>query len=299
MMATMSDPIASAEAFRARSKQVELPRCDGLRASAILLLVVQSLLTTRLAEVIDLRPAVQAGFALTGFLLTSFLLRDRTRSADRGAGAPVDGAVGSARSVLASLPVFPLIGAVVALLYLPQILATESISAPEFHEWPALLDRTLKRSLADYQGHSFDGRSLVFWPLAVLVVPRRWLGLTILGMLGSGLTVQFSSLLSGKIRPAAILVSPSPLDLMAAGSLVAAIRQDFGGSGDRSLARWAILMGLVLAGASVGLRQPGGLPSWGSTTWLSAPDGFGAINFILKIMATTLVSTLAWRDLGH
>ena len=119
-----------------------------------------------------------------------------------------------------------------------------------------------------------------------------------LAFLGGGLTVQVASLLSDEVRSASVLVAPSPIDLLAAGSLAAAIWQGLGKSGNGPLARWAMLMGLALVTAAIGISSQNGLTSWGSMALFSGPPGFGAVNFILKIMATTLVGSLAWRGVG-
>jgi hypothetical protein len=294
-MTLATDLFPSPEAHRARSRHSELPRCDGLRVSALAMALTQSLMTSRVAEAVNLGLVVQVEFALTGFLLASFLIRDHT--VPEGVG--LDDAASKAKQLLRSLPTSSLFAVVAAILYLPTILAIESVPVPDLIELPAMIDRGLRLGLADFLRNSADGRSLIAWPLIVLFLPRRLLGVALLALLGSGLTVQFSGLLSGELRPASILVSPSPIDLLAAGSLVAAIWQGVGRSGNGPLARWAMLMGLALAVGSIGFRSQSSLPTWGSLTLLSAPHGFGAVNFILKIMATTLVGSLAWRDIGR
>jgi hypothetical protein len=295
MSVFIPDFLPSPEAHRARSGPFELPRCDGLRIAALAMALTQYLRTTRGAQAIDLGLVIQAFFALTGFLLADFLIRDRKEPE-----VPrLDDLLTKVGALLRTLPTPYLCAVVAIVVYLPGLLAMESVPVPDLKELPALIVRCLTSSLADFLRDSADGRSLVVWPLIVLFLPRRCLGLAFLGFLGSGLTVQFSGLLSGEVRPASILVAPSPLDLLAAGALVAAIVQGMGRSGNGPLARWALLMGLALATATIGFRSDHGLTNWGSLALLSAPPGFGAVNFILKIMATTLVGSHAWRDLGR
>ena len=298
MPTIIHDLIPSAEGHRARSRPMELPRCDGLRACAALTAIAQYLITTRASETLNLGFAVRVGFAVSGFLLARFLLRERVEASNRRRGVASNDRDSWGRSLVQALPVSSMIVVVVGVLYLPQLLALESLPIPDPNELPAWIDRNAYEILADFQQFSFEGRSLIAWPLVILLAPRRWLGLVFLGVLGSGLMAQFSGLLSGEVRPASILVNPSPLDLISAGAMAAAMFHGDGGSDNGRLGRWAMLMGLVLAAASIGFRYQDGLPNWGSVAMLSAPPGFGAVNFILKIVATTLVATLSWRDIS-
>ena len=298
MAANAPEVYISVQGQRARSRPAELPRCDGLRACAAAIALAQYLMATRLLESVNLEPGVRAGFALSGFLLASFLLRERGRAVDEGQGSGPLGEGAWGRALIQALPVASLIAPIVAVACIPRLMALESLPIPDFNELPAWIIRALSGSFADFQKTSFDGRSLIAWPLVILLAPRRLLGLALLAVLGSGLTVQFSGLLSGVVRPALILVGPSPLDLLSAGALAAAIFHGNRRSEHGRLGHWAMLMGLALAAASIGFLYQEGLPNWGSVALLSAPAEFGAVNFILKIMATTMIASLSWRDLG-
>ena len=289
------DLVPSAEARRARSKHSELPRCDELRFCALVMAFTHCLETTRALGFINLGPVIQAEFALTGFLLAGFLLKNRGHDETPGLAGPTS----KVGTILRIMPTSFLFGIVVALHYLPGILALESFRAPELSEWPALFNKGLRSGLTDFIQGSGEGHSWIAWPLIILFVPRRLLGITFLVVLGSGLAFQFTGLISDELQPASLLVAPSSLDLLAAGALFAAIWQGAGKSGNGALARWALLMVLALVAGSLGFRSRDVLTNWGSLTLLSAPSGFGAVNFILKIMATTLVGSLAWRDIGR
>lgn len=288
----------SVEARRAHSRHVELPGCDGLRLCATLTAIAQYLVTTRASEAVGLGLAVRVGFALSGFLLTAFLLEDRGQGSSRRRGMASSGRYSWEKQLLQSLPVSSIVLVVVGVLTLPKLMTLESIPVFDLNELPAWINRVAGLNFAEFHQFSFEGRSLIACSLAILLAPRRLLGLVFLGVLGSGLMIQFSGLLSGDLGPATLLVNPSPLDLLSAGALASAMVHGFGRSGTGHLGRWAVLMGLALASASIGVRYQGGLPNWGTVAMLSAPPGFGAVNFILKIVATTLVATLSWRDIG-
>ena len=290
--------VPSVEAHRARSRHLELPRCDGLRICAALTAVAQYLMTTRVSETVDFGLVVRVGLALSGFLLTAFLIRERGPAADRRGGIARSGQGSWGGSLLQGLPVPSMILIVVGVLSLPKLMALESIPVPDLNELPAWINRTANATFAEFHQASFEGRSLIAWSLAMLLAPRRLLGLVFLGVLGSGLMIQFSGLVSGDLRPATLLVNPSPLDLISAGALASAMLHGNGRSETGRLGHWALLMGLALATASIGALHQEGLPSWGSVAMLSAPRGFGAVNFILEIVATTLVAALSWRDIG-
>jgi hypothetical protein len=242
--------------------------------------------------------AVRVGFAVSGFLLTDFLLRERREASDRRRPVALNDEGSWGRWLLQALPVSSMILVVVGVLYLPQFLALESVTLPELNDLPAWINRQVHAALADFQDFSFEGHSLIVWPLMILLAPRQLLGLVFLSVLGSGLMTQFSGLLSDELRPASILVNASPLDLISVGALVGAIICGDGRSGNGQLGHWALLMGLALAVASIGFCYQDGLPIWGSVALVSAPKGFGAVNFILKIVATTLAATLSWRDIS-
>jgi hypothetical protein len=260
--------------------------------------IAQYLMTTRVSEAVNLDFVVRVGFAVSGFLLTDFLLRERREASHRRRPIALNDGGSWGRWLLQALPVSSMILVVVGVLYLPKFLALESITLPELNELPAWINRQVHATFADFQDLSFEGRSLIFWPLVIMLAPRQLLGLVFLSVLGSGLMAQFSGLLSDELRPASILVNASPLDLISVGALVGAIICGDGRSGSGQLGHWALLMGLALAVASIGFCYQDGLPIWGSVALVSAPKGFGAVNFILKIVATTLAATLSWRDIS-
>jgi hypothetical protein len=253
---------------------------------------------TRISESIDLRLPIQFGFGLSGFLLAGFLLRAR-ETVDSASDAVVTSKQGSwSRTFLQGVPIPWLVLVIAGVLYLPQILALESIPLKDLDEIVAWLGKVMVTWFSDFQKSSMDGRTLIVWPVVLLLAPRRLLGLVFLTLLGWCLMSQVSSLLSGEIRPVSVLVKPSAVDLLSGGGLVGAMFHGGGDSENGRLGRWAILMGLVLAFASIGFWYQKGMTTWGTLTVLSAPPGFGAVNFILEIVGTTLVASLAWRDVG-
>jgi hypothetical protein len=288
----------SAEANRAAARGRELPHCDALRSCVALTSIAQFALMTKFSDQFGLCLAVQFGFTLSGYLITCFLLRERQQ------GTQVEifesnGLVALGRSILESIPVAQMIAVILAVLYVPRLLALESIPVPNLVEVPAMIVQTMRSYFSDFQKPGFDGQTLPLWPLIVLVAPRRSLSLVLLSVAGSSLVMQFVGLFSGEVHPMSMVVAPSAFDLLSAGSFVAVITNGGqAGDSENNISRWSILIGLVLAAILVGYQFQGKLLGGGSVTLLSTPIGFGVVNFVLEIVATTLVFSLFWRDFG-
>ncbi len=165
------DLVPSAEARRARSRHSEPPRCDELRFCALVMALTHYLETTRVSAFINLGLVIQAEFALTGFLLAGFLLKNR------GDDEPLGWPDRHRRpgTILRIMPISFLFGIVVAAHYLPGILTQDSLSSPNYSEWPALFLKSLSSGLTDFIQGSGDGHFLIAWPLMILFVPRRLL----------------------------------------------------------------------------------------------------------------------------
>jgi hypothetical protein len=169
---------------------------------------------------------------------------------------------------------------------------------PDMAEIPAILIKLFSNYFSDFQRSGFTGRNLLLFPLVILFCPRRCLSLVLLSVLGSGMVLQFSSLFAGSMRPAAMLMSPSAFDLLAAGALLAVIsRQRRIGQSEAQIGISAVAAGLILAGGLVISRLANGTDV-ANFALFQAHSNFGLINFIVEIVGTTLVSSLWWRDLG-
>jgi hypothetical protein len=287
----------SPEASKVTARSLELPQCEGLRAFAALTSIVQFLLVSKKVTDFDLTLPVQIGFGLIGFMIAAYLLRDRdlTSACEH---YELDGPTATIRGLLGSIPLPQMAAVIAVVLLLPQIFAMESITPPDMNEVPAIIVKLFSNYFAGFQKPGFDGKTLMFFPLLILFLPRRLLSMVLLSVLGSGLVLQFAGLFSGSIRPASMFAAPSAFDLLAAGTLLAVItRQGRIGRSEAQIGTSAVLAGLVLALGLVYVRFQGS--SSGTTvTPFSAPIGFGVINFIVEIVATTMVSSLWWRDLG-
>ena len=285
----------SVEAYRAHARHSEPLRCEALRLCGLAMASTMALESSRLWGRVDLGPIIRLEFVLTGYLIVDMLVRGRCGVESRTAKRAGDRASAFA-SFWRTFPASHLLGFILAILFLPPLLALESVPVPDLAELPAAVVRSLKSHLGEFLGTSYDGRTLMVWPLFLAFAPARLLGLGALTLVGGGLTVQVTILMGSQASPASVLVSPSPVDLLAAGALLGAILRGFGRSEDGPLARWALLMGMALAFALTASQFGDHRGGWGSQSLLSAPAGFGALNFILELIGTTLIGSLSWHE---
>ena len=297
MIVTTPHFVPSAEAFRARSRDFALPDCGALRSCAALTALAQFAMVTRMLDFGQLGLLVQSGFAFCGFLLTGFLLRERGGTEARR-DVESGGILPWFRTMGQIIPISWLALVIAGILFLPSLFALKSLPVPDLTRLPAQFNRVLLATIPDFLNLSFDGASLLVWPLIVLVAPRRMLGLGFVVVLGSGLAIRLLSLFAGEVGPASILAKPSAFDLLAAGSLLALMFHRDQDAGHGRLGRWAVLTGLAMAAVTLVFRSHGELPDWGSVGLLTAPTGFGIVNFIGEILATVMVASLSWRDIG-
>jgi hypothetical protein len=286
------------EARKVAARNLELPHCEGLRVCAALTSILQFFLVSKRFPNFDLTIPVQVGFGLIGFMTAAYLLRDRDLTT-RCEVYESDGMVASVRRLIRAIPIPQMVVVIAVVLVLPHLFSMDSIPVPDMAEVPAMIVRFVSSYFADFQKSDFDGRTLLLFPIVILLIPRRLLSLVLLSVLGSGLVLQFAGMYLGSLRPSSILVAFSAFDLLSAGTFLAVItRQGKIGRSEAQIGISAVLAGLILALVLVGARLLGGGSSGGAFTFLSAPVGFGVGNFVVEIVATTLVSSLWWRDLA-
>jgi peptidoglycan/LPS O-acetylase OafA/YrhL len=163
-----------------------VPGLDGLRAVAVIMVIVwHVVLTTRFstARFGAFEPFVRATwvgvdlfFALSGFLITSLLLREERRSADAGGPATFSLKNFYVRRTLRILPVFYVVFALVTLVF-ARIPTFRSVNVTELLErgstyglWPyaLFLGNYFEAQVASIRGAVFPGNALlVFWSLCV------------------------------------------------------------------------------------------------------------------------------------
>jgi hypothetical protein len=120
-----------------------------------------------------------------------------------------------------------------------------------------------------------------------------------LSVFSAGLVLQFAGLFTSSTRAASLVASPSAFDLLSVGTVLAVFtRLRRIGQSEAQIGTSAIVAGLILAVGLVANKIYGGGSSLGAFALFAAPQGFGVINFFIEITATTMVSSLWWRDLG-
>ena len=299
-MSIRSIPVYSneAEARKVTSRTSELPQCEKVRLVAAGTAVAQFALNSNILPGYDLTLVVQFGFALIGFVVAAYLLRDRAVITNVDIYDEV-GVLSSFMGIIRTLPLPQMATVILLVLMLPRMLAMDGFRVPLIAELPEIVVNLFTRYFSDFQKMGFSGRNLMAFPLFVLFVPRRCLSLVLLTVLGSGMMLQFVSLFSGSIRPAALFVNPSAFDLLAAGSLMAIVtRQRRIGQSEAQIGLSAVFSGVMMAGGLVICRVISNRGEIGSVSLFSAPNGFGLSNFIIEIVGTTLIFSLSWRDIG-
>ena len=277
-----------------KSRDLDLPSCDALRACAVLILLMRHVIPLGFSDLGDFDLVARLGFALSGFLMTGYLLRARDGISDSlaGKGRKVHKSwIGSIQRIV---PLPYALMAVAAALYLPatRVLAgSEGSALPNLLAW---LDRIVAGFLAYFGRLSFEGWFWTVWPFAALLAPRRVFKPLFIATLSSGPMNHFWSLSAADVHPASLLLAPSAFDLLAAGAFLGMIyhRGDTGQGG-----RFVRMLSTVLAilVALVGFHYWDHWKRFGSVTFFHAPAGFGIANFLLELSATMLVASCSWQ----
>jgi hypothetical protein len=250
---------------------------------------MQHAIPSGLSRLADLDFVARLGFALSGFLMTRYLLRERdgVAVALTGKGRRVDESWIGAIQRIVPLPYA--IVAVSAAFYLP---ATRALAGSEGSMLPnllAILERNVAGLLAYVGSLSFEGWLWIVWPLAALLAPRRIFLPLLIAALSFGPMSQFWSLSAADVHPAAVFLAPSDFDLLAAGAILG-ILCHLGDSGNGGRAFQAFTIVLSIAVSSVSLYFWDHLERVGSVAFFHAPLGFGIGNYLVELSATILVA---------
>ncbi len=198
---------------------MRMKHLDTLRAMALGLVMVEHFGGRALNDVIPIGAGsvgVGCFFTLSGFLITGILLE----SFDARPGAR--GAVWMdfyARRMLRLMPAFY---ATIAALVLMGI-------QPVANSWPwdagYLTNVHIALGAPDtvFWSLSVEEQFYLFWPFAIAFVPRRWLPVTILAMMGFSLLFKLGIILGGFDPRSATRLLPGHLVLLGAGCLLAVV----------------------------------------------------------------------------
>jgi len=204
------------------------PQLDALRAIAVLAVMLSHFSGTLSSLAPDFgRTGVRLFFVLSGFLITGILLRARARV---DAGATTLGAEVRQFFIRRSLRIFP---AFYAVLLVAALLNMESARATFWwhffygsnflmairNEWPGILSH--------FWSLAVEEQFYFVWPWLILLLPYRWLRPAILlTCLAGPLSRAACFFLAPENTVALLTITPSCLDLLAAGALLALFRQE-------------------------------------------------------------------------
>ena len=235
---------------RATSAASYMPQLDGLRAIAFIAVAVSHWAPDFLTRMVPWGTGVQLFFVLSGFLITGILLR--SRPAELGIPLRHVLKVFYARRILR---IFPLYYGVIALALIFSL-------GPIATTWPWHVAYVSNIHYA-FSGHadmfkdpflhlwslSVEEQFYLIWPFVVLVTNRRTLPFILVGtIVGSGIFRVGIDQLVPQIVSVRYL-TPSCLDALAIGGLVAYVAHERGPAGVRRLSiicGWVSIIGLAV-----------------------------------------------------
>ena len=241
------------------------PELDGLRGLAILMVMafhyagivaIGSSPLARLADAVAARGwvGVDLFFVLSGFLITGILVDSKGQERYFGNFY--------ARRFLR---IFPLYYGLLAVLFLGLLLA--KFAAPHFYALHKMLHGpwhaqiylwTYTTNLAFVYGHatlpylahlwslSVEEQFYLLWPLAIFIVPRRWLVLACFSLIAAGVLSRFGAIAGGYSGTQIYFLTPCRMDEFGVGALVAVVGRSPGWGLGR-LARMAVWIVLPAA----------------------------------------------------
>ena len=250
-----------------------IPRLDGLRAFAFIAVFLNHSIHLPMAWV-----GVDLFFVLSGFLITTILLRDQA--------LPIHSFLGKfyARRARRILPPYFLVLGLVALLGLPEI------------DWGKIWWHFLffvqnfsvalgygTGSLTPYWSLAVEEQFYIVWPLFVFFLPRRVLSSTCLLMLFAAplLRAYFTTRVDS--YTVIFCLTPFRMDLLAAGALIGIVRIQRPDLLNRSQ-RWAWGL-MILAGTSFLV------PAAISSSWRASAHSLG-FNILGYSLSTLVFSAL-------
>lgn len=266
------DPLPTLEAGR-------MSQLDGLRALAALTVIVHhNAPHSKVTDVVDLgAAAVWLFFVLSGFLITGILIRSR-QAAERS-GVPWLGVARSfyTRRFLRIMPLYYLVVVISLIANLP--------GARRYVVWDLFYCTNILTSFApgvtvsQYHFWSLcvEEQFYLVWPAMILLVPWRWLVPLVSGMILLGPLSRLAFIIAFPESEASYFATPSCLDCLGLGALLALRRER--GQGSVPVPLWLGAACSHPAGRCLGSEWDGGpwllcglsaTPS-SSRGWLATP----------------------------
>lgn len=228
-----------------------MPHLDGVRAFAFLMVALSHWIPDEYQFNLPLGTGVQLFFVLSGFLITGILLRNRPDESEKGVGGVL-----RAFYVRRSLRIFPLYYLVLTVCVILSV-------APIRETWPwhwAYLSNfyyafpasgsTLTEPYLHFWSLAVEEQFYLVWPLIALTTSRRRLPLVIGGAIVGALLFRIGVGYYASNLATTRYLTPSCLDALGVGALVAYAHHQDGMNGLRRakfLAAAVGIGGLVLA----------------------------------------------------
>jgi len=228
-----------------------MPQLDGLRAIAFLAVAVSHWAPGFLSNMVPWGTGVQLFFVLSGFLITGILLRSRPAEL----GIPLRDVL-KVFYIRRFLRIFPLYYGVLALSLLFAI-------GPIYATWPWHVSYLSNFHYA-LHGHatikidpflhlwslSVEEQFYLLWPLLVLITSRRTLPYILIGSIVFSVIFRLGIDYALPRIESVRYLTPSCLDALAVGGVIAYVRQEKGSEGVLRLSRyfgWFSVIGLAIS----------------------------------------------------
>ncbi len=230
---------------------------DTLRAVAVLLVAAQHW-TSLLDQLPLARAGVRLFFVISGFLITSILLEARQR---RLTGVSTLGSELKTFYARRTLRIFPIYYAVLFCLLIVN--EADSHFVRHFH-WHALYGTNLLIAregnwigqVTHFWSLAVEEQFYALWPLLILLVPSRFILPLLIAVVLTGPAFRLLMVLQDASPITTRVLTPSALDTLGAGALLALLRHK--GADLRALAPAGLFIGLPITVATylVGLQLP-------------------------------------------
>ena len=213
-----------------RSRGERHPQLDGLRAFAVLAVVAHHTAPPKLFAAFG-EIGVTCFFTLSAYLITGILLRARGSLGDTLRAF-------YARRAVRIVPAYYALLVVLLLANTPALRATWWWHAAYLSNWLVVVLGEFPPVVGHFWTLAIEEQFYLFWPLVVLVVPRRRLGLVCVTMATLALVTRATVAMITHSGARALTPTFSALDALAVGALLA-------WSGAR--ARWPVaVVGLIV-----------------------------------------------------
>jgi peptidoglycan/LPS O-acetylase OafA/YrhL len=285
-------------------ERAHMPQLDGLRAIAVLAVIVSHNGFTTLNKIVPLgRFGVQLFFVLSGFLITGILLDCRERVETKGAQ---NGMVLRRFYIRRALRIAPLYYVTIVVTWLLNIDNSRSLvwyNAFYLSNFYSVFQGTNQYISGHFWSLAVEEQFYLFWPIVILLTPSRWLFRVLIAAMVAGPLFRFGMAGLHLEYLARLLLLPGSLELLAGGAVLAYVHAY--PSRFRNAQRWIDVVGVAGAAlfalyclAGVLDRQPAGVES------LLLPTMFAAA-FVALIDRTSrgfggrLGAALEWGPLSY